>query len=74
MKIFAYKTNFSDGRPDFWDVIAAIDIDNADKKATSIVRQIDLTGYGCDENAEVELHECATDAASLYDDLSKTVR
>ena len=64
-KVFIYKTAFSNGRPNFLDLICADDVADAENRATVICEGIS-DEYSCDPDAEVEiLGEAATDAASI---------
>lgn len=69
MKIYIYQSKFTNGRPDFLDVICADNQLDADHRATAICRGIS-DDRSCDEWAEVEIvGEAATDAASFADEI-----
>lgn len=55
MKAFVFKTNFTDGRNNFHDVVAADDEDEAFEAANIAVRSIDEIGFGTDEFATAEI-------------------
>ena len=55
MKAFVFKTNFTDGRNNFHDVVAADDEDGAYQAANIAVRSIDEIGFGADEFATAEI-------------------
>lgn len=55
MKLYAFKSDFSDGRDNFTDLVLAASTRDAEEKALTIVRGIDAKGYGCDERAEVDI-------------------
>ena len=65
-RAFVYKTEFSDGRESYHDLVVASNEGEAHEKALNEVRGIDDAEYGCDPNAEIEIIcVLATDPSSL---------
>jgi len=70
-KAYCYRTQFSDGRPDFWNVICAGSEQDAHDKIIAELQGVDLLNFGCDENPGIaELHELASDPATIAESLT----
>jgi len=54
MQFFMFKTAFSNGRPDFSDLVIADNEADAERKATTICQGIS-DEYRCDPDVEVEI-------------------
>ena len=69
MKIFIYESDFSNGRPNFLDLVCAETSTDAEDIATQICRGIS-DSFPCDEWAAVKiLGEPATEINSIRQDI-----
>jgi hypothetical protein len=70
-KLYVFEAFFSDGRESFYDAVVGKDHDDAEDRATAIVKGIDDVGHGCDENAYVNiLGALASSPESIAEDIA----